>query len=325
MENLLNKEEVHMQEAQDMVLQRYLSDNERYADLINGCRFGGRQVLKASDLSEMDTQTGYWLRTKGKRKWRRQRYRDLSRKAAFGINFAIIGAENQKEVHYLMPLRSMGYDVDEYERQAAAIKKWIRKQKGISRSEFLSGFGKNSKLHPCVTLVLYYGEEWDGSRDLHGLLDFTDIPEELKSLVNNYELHLLEIRKIEDTSVFRTDLKQVFDFIRCSEDKVSLKALVQNDEAYKEMEEDAYDVAVAFAKADELMEVKRFHEKGGKVDMCKALTEMLADERMEGMKFSEERFTELSRLLLADERKEDLIHAAMDGGYRKKLYKEFHL
>ena len=176
-----------------------------------------------------------------------------------------------------------------------------------------------------MTLVLYYGEEWDGSRDLHGLLDFTDIPEELKSLVNNYELHLLEIRRIEDTSVFRTDLKQVFDFIRCSEDKVRLRELVQSDEAYRAMEEDAYDVAVTFAKAEELLDVKRFHEKGGKVDMCKALTEMLADERMEGMKISEERFTELSKCLVMGGRTDDLIRAATDGGYRKLLYKEFQL
>ena len=321
-----------MQEAQDMVLQRYLSDNERYADLINGCRFGGRQVLKASDLSEMDTQTGYWFRPRyksGNRKWRRQRYRDLLRKAAFGINFAVIGMENQKEVHYLMPLRSMGYDVAEYERQASGIKKWIRRQKGISRGEFLSGFGKNSKLHPCVTLVLYYGKEWDGSRDLYGILDFSDIPEELKCLVNNYEMHLLEIRKIKDTDVFRTDLKQVFDFIRCSEDKVRLRELVEKDEAYKEMDEDAYDAAVTFAKAEELLEIKKFHEKGGKVDMCKALEDMLADERMEGIEqgteISEERFTELSKILVAAERTEDLIHAATDGKYRRKLYGEFDL
>ena len=57
-EDLLNKKEVHMQETQDMVLQRYLSDNERYADLINGFRFQGQQVLKGSDFSELDTQTG---------------------------------------------------------------------------------------------------------------------------------------------------------------------------------------------------------------------------------------------------------------------------
>ena len=277
-----------MQETQDMVLQRYLSDNERYADLINGFRFQGQQVLKGSDFSELDTRTGY-RGQKGKRsgresgRKRKQRYRDLFRKAAFGVNFMVIGIENQKEVHYLMPLRVMGYDADEYERQAAEIKKRVRGQKGLSRSEFLSGFGKDSRLHPCVTLVLYYGEEWDGSRDLHGLLDFTDIPDRVKELVNNYEMHLLEVRKLEDTDVFRTDLKQVFDFIRCSEDKVRLRELVQQDDAYKNMDEDAYDVAVTFAKADELLEIKGMHVKGGKVNMCRALTEMLEDERMEGM------------------------------------------
>ena len=55
-----------MQETQDMVLQRYLSDNERYADLINGFRFQGQQVLKGSDFSELDTRTGY-RGQKGKR------------------------------------------------------------------------------------------------------------------------------------------------------------------------------------------------------------------------------------------------------------------
>lgn len=49
------------------------------------------------------------------------------------------------------------------------------------------------------------------------------------------------------------------------------------------MDEDAYDVAVTFAKADEFLAVKGMHVKGGKVDMCKALKEMLEDERMEGI------------------------------------------
>ena len=57
MENLLNREEVHMQEAQDIVLQRYLSDNERYADLINGILFEGEQKVRASDLNEIDSQS----------------------------------------------------------------------------------------------------------------------------------------------------------------------------------------------------------------------------------------------------------------------------
>ena len=44
---------------EDEVLARYFSDNERYADLINGIGFGGRTVIKAEDLSDRDTKTGY--------------------------------------------------------------------------------------------------------------------------------------------------------------------------------------------------------------------------------------------------------------------------
>ena len=51
------------------------------------------------------------------------KYRDLIRKVAFGVNFAVIGIENQEEVHYLMPIRVMSYDAAEYERQASVIKK----------------------------------------------------------------------------------------------------------------------------------------------------------------------------------------------------------
>lgn len=110
-----------------------------------------------------------------------------------------------------LPLRLMEYDVREYQRQAVTIRKKVRKKEKLTAVEFLSGFSKDNKLHPCVTFVLYYGDDWDGGCELHDLLDFTDIPERLKALVNNYKIHLIEIKKLKDTSVFRTDLKQVFE------------------------------------------------------------------------------------------------------------------
>lgn len=242
------REEQNMQH--DLLLKRYLSDNERYADLINGFGFGGRQVVSASDLIEQDTQTGQHKNGVGKKPQKKTKNRDLIRKVAFGVNFAVIGVENQDQVHYLMPLRVMDYDVGEYQKQAAFIKRNVQKKKGITDAEFLSGFTKDSKLYPCVTFVLFYGEEWDGSHDLHGLLDFTDIPSELKGVVSNYSINVIEIRKLENTDIFHTDLKQVFDFIRFFNDKKKLKKLVESDPAYQTMEESAYDVAVAFAGAE---------------------------------------------------------------------------
>lgn len=306
----------------DLVNWRYLSDNERYADLINGFIFHGRQILQADALSDMDAQTGERIGSiPAEKKGKGKKYRDLIRKAAMGINFAVIGMEKQEEVHYLMPLRNMGYDTEEYERQARMIKKKVRKEKGISHAEFLSGFKKDSRLYPCITLVLYFGEEWDGSKDLHGILDFTDIPEELKGLVNNYPIHLLEVRKLENTDVFRTDLKQVFDFIRYSKDKGKLKELVEKDAAYQELDEDAYDMAVAYTHAEELVAAKKFYKKEGKVNMCKALKELIEDGRNKGL----ERANSLNQMLIRDGRMDDLLKSFHDIGLQKQLLEEYML
>ena len=272
---------------EDEVLKRYLSDNERYADLINGVCFGGRQGIKAEDLSDRDTQTGCHKDTKTVKGRRNTKYRDLFRKASFGANFAVVGIENQKQVHYLMPIRCLEYDLKEYQRQESELKKVMEKvvKEGakIAEEEFLSGFMKKGKLHPCITFVLYYGKEWDGSKDLHDLLDFTDIPGELQSMVNNYKINLLDIKKLERTDMFHTDIKQVFDFIRYAENKEKLKELVENDPAYVNLQEDAYDVIAAFTKSKELVKIKETNGwKGEKHNMCQALREWADDERREG-------------------------------------------
>lgn len=75
----------------------------------------------------------------------------------------------------------------------------------------------------------------------------------------------------------------IFDFIRMSEDKKGLRKLVEEDAAFQNMDESAYDMAMAYTDARELISVKKYHRKDGKVDMCKALTEMLQDEREEGI------------------------------------------
>ena len=62
----------------------------------------------------------------------------------------VFGIENQEKVNYLMPLRCMSYDVEEYERQAALISKQVKQCKDITGTEFVSGFAKNSRLSPCV-------------------------------------------------------------------------------------------------------------------------------------------------------------------------------
>lgn len=277
--------------VQDIDWKVYLADDERYADIINGIGCSGIQTVKASDLHDLDTQTGFlhgvkFIRRRGAKKGQRKiKIRDMLRKAAFGINFAIIGIENQEEIDYSLPLRNMSYDTGEYEKQAAKIRREVRKKpEGLSSGEFLYGFRKGSRMYPVVTFILYSGTEaWDGPVTLHDILDFTDIPESIIKMIPDYRINLIEIRKLTDTSVFRTDVRQVFDFIRYSEDKKTLKILVEGDAYYRNMEEDAFDIVTHYTNASELIAAKDYYSgKEGKIDMCKAIKELIEDGRMEG-------------------------------------------
>ncbi len=270
----------------DLQEKGYLCAPERFADLINGVVCGGKNIVQPSDLTEMDSQTGYLRAFNGRGRHTRQsrpRYRDVIRKAAFGINFMVVGIENQEEVHYLMPLRCMSYDAAEYERQAAVIGGQVKQRKDITPAEFLSGFTKNSRLYPCVTLVLYYGKDWDGATNLHSILDFTDIPEELREKVNDYRIYVCEVRKFDKTDVFQTDLKQVFDCIRYADDSDKLFELMINDPVYQELDEETYDVIAEHIKTVELLKIKEYSRVGGKVNMCNAIAELIQRGRMEGL------------------------------------------
>ena len=104
----------------DLVAKECLSVDERYADLVNGLLLNGEQRILPTDLQEMDSEqrTKFWKKKKNNY---RQTNRDLIKKTAFGINFSLIGIENQQLVHYLMPLRTMEYDVASYRKQTVKI------------------------------------------------------------------------------------------------------------------------------------------------------------------------------------------------------------
>ena len=56
--------------------------------------------------------------------------------------------------------------------------------------------------------------------------DFESILTELKKLVNNYPLHIIDINKFENTDAFETDLKQIFNFIRNSRNGMKLHMML---------------------------------------------------------------------------------------------------
>ncbi len=254
------------EKSKDVYAREFFADHERYADIINGLICDGRQIVTKGDLQILDSRTG-------------TKCRDLVRLVSFEGNLAVVGIENQDYIDYAMPQRVMMYESGEYDCQIAQIKRKHRRSKTkTTRNEYMGRIHKGDCLDPTVTLVLYYAaESWDGEKELLGILNSTGIPEKFRKMVQNYEIHIIEIRKLEDTSMFQTDVKQVFDFIRYASDKEKLEELVRREPAFHEMERDAFEFISHYVKASSLRECQEYKREGDTVNMCRALEEIFND------------------------------------------------
>lgn len=267
----------------DIVLTRYFEDDDRYADLLNGYIFCGKQVVSGEDIVEKNgTVSGIWGNVRRRMVFRK--YRDLVRKVIFGTEFAVIGLENQDEIHYAMPVRIMLEDAAGYDEQVRQIQKRNKKRKGLKGAEFLGKFTRSDRISPVVSIVIYYGQEpWDGPKELYQMMECETIPEEIKGLINNYSIHVLEVNSYQELHHFKTDLHAVLGFIQRAGDKEAEKEFTyEHEDIFCCLEEDAFDVITALTGADELVAVKEKYMEGETVNMCEAIRGMIEDGRIEG-------------------------------------------
>lgn len=180
----------------DIIIKNYWSSNEEFADLFNAVLFGGKQVIKPYELNDVDTDVSnvekYGTYTESI-KAIRDNIKIRKKSTISGIEFVLLGIEGQEHIHYAMPLRIMGYDYGSYRKQYSDIKKEIKKKKGLTTDEFLSGMKKEDRFISVVTIVVYYGEkEWDGALSLKQMMA---IPKEMENIVNDYKMKLVEARQ----------------------------------------------------------------------------------------------------------------------------------
>lgn len=269
----------------DISLARYFEDQERYADLINGFLFDGKQVVSGQDVMEMDSRVTGVL-GKLKKRFLIQKYRDDVRRIVLNTNFAIVGIENQDRVHYGMPVRIMLEDAASYDKQMRQIRRHHRLKRDLRGDEFISGFARQDKVHPIITICIYYGKAaYNGAKELYHMMDFELLPEQLKSVLNNYKIQVLEIRNFKEIDRFKTDLREVFGFIQRSGDAAAEQQFTfENEDKFKALDEEAFDVIISITGSKELAEVKdTYLEEGGKVNMCEAIRGMIEQGRLEGL------------------------------------------
>ena len=172
-----------------------MSDNEIFANAFNYLIYDGKQKIKPDDLKPLDTTSLSLQINNNKVSSAVQKNRDvfkiLSAKRTDKADFLILGVENQTNIHYAMPVRTMLYDSMQYASQVDLKSKENRKNKKCSSSdEFLSGFKKEDKLIPVITLVMYFNShEWDGPTNIKDM--FIDVDESVASYLPNYKINLL--------------------------------------------------------------------------------------------------------------------------------------
>ena len=289
----------------DICTREFLSDNKRFADVVNVGIFAGKQVVQGVDLREVDS-FGPLEISNGKDRSKFQSYRDLVKKLYFGVNIVFIGIENQSNIHYALPIRKMAYDAATYQKQWKEIRKEHQTTKDVQGDEFLSGFSKNDKIKPVITLAVYYGKkQWDGALSLHDIIDWREIPENVRQAVPDYPVYVLDLSHFNGEEEFQTDVKLVCSFLRSSSDVGELKAVVEKyQEEFTNLPEETYDVISALSNTKELSVIKEVcRTEKGEVNMCKAIDDMINEGRQDGLKRGRQDGIALTKLVIRLESK----------------------
>lgn len=264
----------------DLRTYEYMSENTRFADLFNYFLHDGKRVIKPENLRELDSREWalpYGIKADGDTA---QRYRDILKNLCARednqASYLLLGIENQKENHYAMPVRNMLYDALQYAKQVSSVAKRHRKNRDDSNmlpGEYLSGFHKDDRLVPVITLVIYWSsEEWDGPKTLHEMFSTED--ENVLKYISDYKLNIISPRMIpdEDFCKFDTTIAEVFKYIKYSGDKEALNEIVSADKMFQQLDGESIKLINAVTKSN-----LRFNDEGKVVNVCKALEDMKAE------------------------------------------------
>jgi len=287
---------------EDIAVKQYLKVKERFADAYNANMFGGRQVIKPEELSEINAESDIIEECKKvifKNEESREeqtkralwRYRDIVMKWR-GMILMILACEIQDKVHYAMPVRGMLYDALSYTDRMYEIWEHLSEEerKSVGGAEFFSRFRKEDVLYPVVTLVFYYGKEaWDGSLELYDMFKISGEAdmEAIKEFVANYKVKLVDVSNIKDLSVYQSDLREVLGFVRCRENRTALLEYANaNKEFFEAVDYETVNAIGAMVQGGEkYIKMIKDSEKEEKVNMCRALEDLWED----GVKTGEER------------------------------------
>ena len=155
----------------DISTKDYMKENTVFADAFNKFIYKGEQVIKPENLKPLDTDLTVIPYGADGAGAPTQKYRDVLKSATVMVDdraaYLLLGIESQSEVNHAMPVRNMVYDALQYAAQveeAARSHREARKAgdpkelaKKPDGGEYLSGFYREDRLIPVITLAVYFG------------------------------------------------------------------------------------------------------------------------------------------------------------------------
>ena len=259
----------------DTVTKDYIKQNTIFADAFNYYIYGGQQRIMPKQLRELDaaeTIVPYGADDAGEPE---QVYRDVMKSMVAMKDeraaYLLLGIESQGDVNYAMPVKNLVYDAINYARQvqkAASSHREAKDSKGHSKGEFLSGFYKEDRLIPVITLVILFSpDEWDGPTSLHEMLNIED--EHILSLLPDYQIHLITPYGLskDELNKFHSSLREVLTFIKYSKDKGKMEEAVRDN--FKKLRKEEINVLNYCANVN--LKLPPGEEE---VDVCKAWEDM---------------------------------------------------
>lgn len=183
-----------------------------------------------------------------------QRYRDAAKFLAAmtdgKVAYCILAIENENKINYAMPVKDGLYDFLQLAKQVSEIARSHRKSSDKSRKpsgdEYLSGFWRDDRLYPVITLVVYYGaDQWDGPLSLKEM--YVDCDKRILGYATDYHVNLIAPARLsnEEIDEFQTNFREVMRYMKYSKDKKKLKEVVGSDGRFQNLERQAADVISA--------------------------------------------------------------------------------
>ncbi len=239
----------------DNIIKNYLSNNERFSDIVNYYLFDGKDIVKASDLKELDTTE---VNTSGEIfEKTRDLYKEINIKEDDKNTYILVGIENQTKMDYEMVARVMLYD-------SLSLRKEFKKRIN------------NDKIKPVITIVIYYGnKKCNYPKCIHDY--YKDIDDKILKFIPNHHINLIEPYQMNDNDIekFKSDFKIVCDFMRNSFTLEGIEKIRKKN--YRDINKETIGL-INYITESRLV----YLEEEDKIDMCKGLDEFAEKYKNEG-------------------------------------------